>query len=360
MYLYNIGVVASFVLTRDVHDARVALSLNTNIVFQTLSKSGAEKESCKMIVLDEEEATDNSVSDLNSNESINLPEKVNINRVNLETKIPTTLETPKSRDDVSDEDDTFCLMKKSSLFSRISKNEVIEVDQTPTVNVDEECQMVAVKEREVLPSVLCGLGSSDRHFVTVEHDIEYNPLPVEVVELIETDLDADTEYANDEDEGEYEIESSSPELCENRRNKLESEMYAKNPRSVLLEMRDRVNRTEETTVTACGLSNAYNIDGKSSSGKSLNEVKLKKEIEMLRTYQIVGNYEKSEPNMAEIDECGSFYDSDKEMDDVLTFSDDEGINKKDGEDSSSSTDDDLYNSGSVSMGSSFVVEVGSF
>jgi len=323
------------------------------IIFQMLLKTGAEKETCNMNILDVEESIDSAISKLNWEESISAPEKVNINRVNLETKNPSILEKPKSSDNLCDEDDTFCLTKESSLFLRISRDGIIPkvTDQTP------ECQIVSVKEGEVPPSVLCGRLPSDCHFVTVEHDIEYKPLPVEVVELIETELDADPEYTKDDHEHDYKLKPLSRLLCENRKKKHKSESFSmESEHSLLLEMQDRINLTEETIVTACDLTSAHNINE-----KSLNEITLRKEIKMLRTYHIIGDYQKIEPNIAEVGMCCSFYGSDKETDDVLKFSDDEGNPKEDCKGTMCPSDDeDRFSVLPVSASCRSAVEVGSF
>jgi hypothetical protein len=139
------------------------------------------------------------------------------------------------------------------------------------------------------------------------------------------------------------------------------------PASLCLQMTDRVNKTEETTVTAwrdsefltpdvttntsvsC-VGNGVEIVGRSaefavtqdgqkyehSKSPDLKEVILKKEIEVSKTYKIIGNI--SDPdascNTAAVelrdtspvldDDYNSFYGSDKETDDVVEFSDDGG------------------------------------
>jgi hypothetical protein len=134
------------------------------------------------------------------------------------------------------------------------------------------------------------------------------------------------------------------------------------PSSLCLQMTDRVNRTEETTVTAWRDSEpltpdaatntrvscvgngveivgrtaqlAFTEDGQRyerSKSPDLKEVILKKEIEVSKTYKIIGNI--SDPGAAvELrgsspvpdDDYNSFYGSDKETDDVVEFSDDGG------------------------------------
>lgn len=307
---------------------------------QTLqSDSGAEKECCNVGVLVDKES-DSVVFENKSEESINAPEKVNMHRVTLTNPISERLQTHPCTD--VDEDDIYFLTRDSLLFSQISKNDIIPPEETVVASEPVDgCQMVAVKESEVSTPMTRGVESRE-HLVILDCGVEYHPLPVEIVEIVETDVDGDLEYM-EENEGEYEVDQLSSNFSRNRRKRVKLDIFPSNANSVLLEVTDRINRTEEATVTACSSSNIYDIDTyKSTSYETLKEVKLKKEIEMSRTYQIVGNFENSEANVSAIDESGSFYGSDKETDDVISFSEDEGNHKKDNEDSSSSTDD-LYN-----------------
>lgn len=137
--------------------------------------------------------------------------------------------------------------------------------------------------------------------------------------------------------------------------------------SLCLQMTDRVNKTEETTVTAWRDSEFLTLDDTTNTHKShvgngveivgrtaqyavteggqryehskspdLKEVVLKKEIEVSKTYKIIGNISDPDPscNTATVvlrdispvldDDYNSFYGSDKETDDVVEFSDDGG------------------------------------
>lgn len=92
----------------------------------------------------------------------------------------------------------------------------------------------------------------------------------------------------------------------------------------------KVNKTHHTTITAW-----------QSPKYDHKEVVLHKEIEMSNTYRIIGadqdlNVLNSTQNIAEDND--SFYGSDKETDDVVMFSEDEGQNDK-YEDSSSDDDE---------------------
>ncbi|XP_069695333.1 dystrophin, isoforms A/C/F/G/H isoform X7 [Periplaneta americana] len=150
------------------------------------------------------------------------------------------------------------------------------------------------------------------------------------------------------------------------------------PPSLCLQMTDKVNKTEETTVTAWraeypildsanredvpvgnGLtvvsrSQQYAImeDGRKperNKSPGLKEVFLKKEIEVSKTYKIIGNFSDPDPSrnnaeprvtssVTDDEDYNSFYGSDKETDDVVEFSDD-GEPPLELNDSSSSDDE---------------------
>ncbi|XP_049782226.1 dystrophin, isoforms A/C/F/G/H-like, partial [Schistocerca cancellata] len=155
------------------------------------------------------------------------------------------------------------------------------------------------------------------------------------------------------------------------------------PPELCLQITDRVNKTERTTVTAwrepeCAeyliidtdneqfvpeLTNnkalpASQKDGKileKNTSSALKEVILKKEIEVSKTYKITGSFCNPEISSAiddipkenvtlplttlEAEEYDSFYGSDKETDDVVEFSDD-GVSPLELNNSSSSDDDE--------------------
>lgn len=95
----------------------------------------------------------------------------------------------------------------------------------------------------------------------------------------------------------------------------------------------KVNKTHHTTITAW----------QSPKSDDHKEVILHKEIEMSNTYRIIGadqdtNTSNSFTNIGEDND--SFYGSDKETDDILMFSEDEGQNDK-YEDSSSSDEEQI-------------------
>lgn len=93
----------------------------------------------------------------------------------------------------------------------------------------------------------------------------------------------------------------------------------------------KVNKTHQTTITAW----------QSPLSDNHKEVILHKEIEMSNTYKIIGADQDANVLISTkriSDDNDSFYGSDKETDDVLMFSEDEGQNDK-FEDSSSSDEE---------------------
>lgn len=250
-------------------------------------------------------------------------------------------------------EETFLLAEESELFSQISQN----VKRQPNLVVG--CQKVEVK---VVSSSPVHAVETHQHVVKLERGIERCPQTVEIVELVEErDVNGDNDdYEDDEEEeGEYSVCEGTVYKSSRKKQKIEDHdrnIEARDARasnSVLLEVTDLINRTEEAIVTACNSSNVYDV------GKSVKEVKLKKEVQVSRTYQIVGNYEKCCVNSPTVDECESFYGSDKETDDIVMFSEEEEEDKGtvDRNNSSSSSADDFYSTCRSTLDSS-ALEVG--
>lgn len=109
-----------------------------------------------------------------------------------------------------------------------------------------------------------------------------------------------------------------------------------------LQMTDKVNRVDQTKVKT--------LDDKTPKRQALDnskEVTLRKEVEVSKTYQIIGNFAKSGKDATHltvpvVEDNDSFYGSDKETDDVIVFSEDEG--RVDFEDDTSSSDDEFQSS----------------
>lgn len=95
----------------------------------------------------------------------------------------------------------------------------------------------------------------------------------------------------------------------------------------------KVNKSHHTTITAW----------QSPKSDDHNEVILHKEIELSNTYRIIGtDQDKTFLSITNnvTEDNDSFYGSDKETDDILMFSEDEGRNDK-FEDSSSSDEEQI-------------------
>lgn len=109
-----------------------------------------------------------------------------------------------------------------------------------------------------------------------------------------------------------------------------------------LQMTDTVNRVEQATVKTFDKGIPKNVNTDSSK-----EVTLRKEVEVSKTYQIIGSIktqgnELTRLTVPTIEDNDSFYGSDKETDDVVTFSEDEG--HVDFDDDTSSSDNDFLSS----------------
>lgn len=95
----------------------------------------------------------------------------------------------------------------------------------------------------------------------------------------------------------------------------------------------KVNKTHHTTITAW----------QSPKSDHQKDIVLHKEIEMSNTYKIIGadqDINVSNSPKSIVEDNDSFYGSDKETDDIIMFSDDEGLIDK-FEDSSSSDEEQI-------------------
>lgn len=101
-----------------------------------------------------------------------------------------------------------------------------------------------------------------------------------------------------------------------------------------LQMTDKVNRVEQATVKTWEIPKDRAIE-------SSKEVTFRKEVEVSKTYQIIGNFMTAEKGLTVpvVDDNDSFYGSDKETDDAIVFSEDEG--HVDFEDDTSSSDNEF-------------------
>lgn len=256
---------------------------------------------------------------MNESEEIKEPEKVNMSRIILKNEI-----SEKYASEV-EENDTFYLAKDSLLFSQISKNEIILFDNNVKTD-NNECRIVEIKECQV------PIHPSE-HLVTLQ-GVEYNPEVVEVVEIIETDGDFDSTIEIEEGiEKNFELLNKKfyYDLPKNQKTEYDCPHVPNTDKcplvdahSILVEVTDRINHVEEMTVKACNTINFYNLSStKPQSNDTPKELKLKKEIKMSRTFQILGNFHSS---ISSSGECKNIYSNDKDTKDILSFSNDEENN----------------------------------
>lgn len=286
------------------------------------------------------------------------------------------------------ENDTFHLTKDSVLFDKVAKNQLNECLNPVTTTP----QVVEIKEREIEQSKV---GSVLLHSV-----IHHGPHTVERVEIDDTETESANESTTDIDDMEDKWPSSpvfpsklnkqrilsddsilssreSLKNCkiieEDETKDVESERHVRsksveneNPtdKNQLIPKQDNttevkpkistsgdvkhlsvpdirlrvtgiVNRTEFTTITTMNdksrikQENADLSSEKSNSIKSVKELKVRKEVEVSKTYELVGKYKDQEED--------SFSESDKDNDEMVEFSEDEGVNTFRDYDTDSST-----------------------
>lgn len=259
--------------------------------------------------------------------------------------------TPPKPVDELEENDTFLLAKDSLLFSQISRNEIHPSEGAHDAHglvggsLAPKCRVVEVKERQLT-------APTSEPVVTWDADVQYYPHSVEIVEIVETDADTDEQESLVEQEPAVDVEpvAVKAEPASRKRpvekavnegglSKKTCVVVATHPAtkpqdvSILVEMTDRINRTEEAKVTAsCSASNVYNLDTKQTiSDSTLKEVKLKREVQVSRTYQIVGNFEQS--MVASIQPTDGLVGCQRDQEEAVTSSDDEA--RRDEESSSS-------------------------
>lgn len=277
------------------------------------------------------------------------------------------------------ENDTFHLTKDSVLFDKVSKNQFNEC-----LNPDTSPQMVEIREREIEQSKV---GSVLLHSVihhgpqTVER-VEIDDTETESANESATDIDdiedkwpsspvfsnklskqrilsddsilssreslknskiVEEDETNDAESRHVRansVESETPntrtQLAHKQNNlaetsvkilKSEEPKFTSEP-DIRLRVTGIVNRTELTTITTMNDRPRVKIesednapsDKSTNSIKSVKELKVRKEVEVSKTYELVGKYDTSSKDGDE----DSFSGSDKETDEVVVFSEDEG------------------------------------
>jgi hypothetical protein len=225
---------------------------------------------------------------------------------------------------------------------------------------DNKCHMVEIKEIEIKKSV-----------VTSYEQMEHSIIKPESVELVEI-TDSGPEESEPEDRHSPSTVRRTPDQ-RNRKTLAPSEILAKRQKlssdeitrlnngsreqnaisspvapmeveeakettvevkketdipPLCLQISDHMDHTEQTTVTAWNETHEKVLKPE--------EVTLRKEVQVSKTYQIFGNFSKDNATRPPRDEdCDSFYGSDKETDDAVVFSEDEARIEDD------SSDDEL-------------------
>lgn len=211
-------------------------------------------------------------------------------------------------------EDTFRLAKDSSLFSRVSKNYLTSADVGELCYHEpreQKLQMVEVKALEIIKSVVTAVEPME---VYPSSSCHMGPQTVEMVEIVEDteesapDTDSDSpavarrisplpvhvkSFSEILLKGKGEKPVPLPRSCEQVKQIQVVEVRPDETAPLCLEMTDRVNRTEETTVTAW----RYN-DSKDGLVHSAHQIvkeagpklTLRKEVEVSKTYQLIGNY----------------------------------------------------------------------
>ncbi|XP_024083561.1 dystrophin-like isoform X3 [Cimex lectularius] len=243
------------------------------------------------------------------------------------------------------ETETFNLAKESTLFSQVSDNTLNESNVSSEKILDSEnksCQMVEVKEMEIKKSILTSIEP-------MEHSIG-GPESVEIVEIFDSgaeDSDVDQKDERSPRTVRRVVSSKNKQFLPSeevlsKRQKVETDnskdTQEKLPESpapkqdmeippVCLKISDRMAHMQWTTVSTIA---------DQRKDENLPEVTLSKEVQVSKTYEIIGNFSKNDAPSSPIEDNDSFYGSDKETDDVVVFSEDETRN----EDTSSDTNED--------------------
>nr|XP_014279625.1 utrophin-like [Halyomorpha halys] len=238
--------------------------------------------------------------------------------------------------------------------SNYSKEKTSDLKKKETGSLERKCQMVEIKTIEITKSCVASLEHA-------EHTV-IEPESVEIVEIIDSGAD-ESDLTDPEDK-------RSPATVrrvvdpKNRKNLAPGEILAKRQKlasdealrnsnenlkakmtidpntvtdieitdvtnstenngtvvnsnditPVCLTISDKINHTEQTKVTVVNKTEKLQAD----------EVMLRKEVQVSKTYELIGNFSTSqELDVPVLEDCDSFYGSDKETDDVVVFSEDE-------------------------------------
>ncbi|KAK3925764.1 Dystrophin, partial [Frankliniella fusca] len=213
------------------------------------------------------------------------------------------------------DEDTFCLAKDSSLFSQVLNNSLTSSGARELCYhepKEQKVQMVEVKALEILKSVVTAVEPMEVYPSSSCHQA---PQTVEMVEIVE-----DTEESAPDTDSEspaiarkispipVHVKSFSEILLRGKGSKPAHsprrdefvkpipvvEVKAEDTPPLCLEMTDRVKRMEETTVTAWRKKELNENVAHVSDQIEKDEprVTLRKEVEVSKTYQLIGNFSK--------------------------------------------------------------------
>lgn len=243
------------------------------------------------------------------------------------------------------ENDTFHLTKDSVLFDKVSKNQFNDC-----LNQDTSPQMVKIREREIAhPNVGSIVLNPVIHHVS-DDSIQSSKEILKNFKIVEED-----ETRGDIDDGKLRVKSEESkqqnannqlaikhdELSKTSNRNMKSEdTISKSKPDIRVRVTGIVNRTELTTITAMNNKSFVKLeadesavpDRNTNSIKSVRELKVRKEVEVSKDYELVGKYQTPSKDKDE----DSFSGSDKEVDEIIVFSEDEGLNTQDYDTDSSS------------------------
>ncbi|XP_073972435.1 dystrophin, isoforms A/C/F/G/H-like isoform X4 [Rhodnius prolixus] len=254
--------------------------------------------------------------------------------------------------------DTFNLTKESTLFSRVSDNTLnesnVSSEREDILENDPKCKMVEVKEIEITKAIVTSVEPME-HTVSRAESVEF----VEIVDSGPDESDPEDKrspatvrrvvdpknkkhLAPGEILAKRQRLASDEALRKSAENLIAKEDFSENIISeleddpvtntvapsndlppVCLKISDNMKHSEQTTMT--------------TEKEQPEEVTLRKEVQVSKTYEIIGNFSKNEEAHTAMDEDNdSFYGSDKEIDEAVIFSEDEARIEDD-----SSSDDEV-------------------
>lgn len=217
------------------------------------------------------------------------------------------------------ENDTFNLTKDSSLFSQVSQNKIID-GQSIVPKSNNDCKMVEIKEKVI------SRGISFTKSVEAMERTVLTPGSVELVEILDSGPESDVEKSpatirrvpdqknrkqlvqEEVVAKKQKLGTSQSETDEFPSNRGIDDRSEKSPLRV--EISDQLNCRESATIAV-----------PEDSTRTDKLITVQKQVQVNKTYQIVGNF--SYPGPSKQEDNDSFDGSDKETEEALIFSEDE-------------------------------------